>query len=173
MSVKQNYGDIEVWINNAATCENKRNTLSQFTYDEVENIISLNVCGTLYGCKAASEVMCTQAQGGKIINIDGCGSMGEMIPGYLAYSTSKSSILYMSRFLDTELKCTNVQVHTISPGIINTDFISNIHNESAIFQSFVQEPEVVASIMVNMIESVNGVQTLPRIISLLLPKENN
>ena len=171
--VKKSHGVINYWINNAATCESKRDIFTNFTNDEIQNIINVNICGTLYGCKAASEVMVTQPCGGKIINIDGSGSNGEIIPGFLAYSTSKSNISYIGKFLDTELKHTNVQVHTISPGIMETEFLQNI-DRNRIFNSLVQDPSFVAQIMTKQIESVNGrhkhinVYTLSRLFSLLM-----
>jgi short-subunit dehydrogenase len=172
--VQKTHGNIDYWINNAATCENKRNVFSKFTNDEIYNILNTNLCGTLYSCKAASEVMTKQSYGGKIINIDGSGSNGEIIPGFLAYSTSKANISYIGKFLDTELKYTNVQVHTISPGIMETEFLKNIDNRNVIFNSLVQNPEYVAEIMVKQIESVNGrhkhinVYSVSRLFALLM-----
>jgi chlorophyll(ide) b reductase len=178
---KNTHGEIDYWINNAATCENKRDVFSNFSNDEIYNILNVNLCGTLYSCKAASEIMTKQASGGKIINIDGSGSNGEIIPGFLVYSTSKANISYIGKFLDTELKYTNVQVHTISPGIMETEFLQNIENRNFIFNSLVQHPEYVAEIMVKQIETVNGrhkhinVYTISRLFALLLNafKDNN
>lgn len=155
-NTKRKHGSLDIWINNAATCENKRDTLSRFNYKEIENIMNVNLCGTLYGCKAACEVMTCQPTGGKIINIDGSGSKGEIIPGFLAYSTSKSNVAYIGKFLDTELEHTNVQVHTISPGIMETEFLNTIESRSPLFNAIVQHPDAVAEIMVKQIESVNG-----------------
>lgn len=173
-TVKKQHGHIDYWINNAATCENKRDVFSNFSNEEISNIINVNLTGTLYGCKAASEIMTRQAHGGKIINIDGSGSNGEIIPGFLAYSTSKANISYIGRFLDTELKHTNVQVHTISPGIMETEFLQSIEKRNAIFNSLVQNPDCVAEIIVSQIESVNGshkhinVYTISRLFALLV-----
>lgn len=155
-NTKRKHGSLDIWINNAATCENKRDTLSRFDYKEIESIMKINLCGTLYGCKAACEVMTCQPTGGKIINIDGSGSNGEMIPGFLAYSTSKCNIAYIGKFLESELQHTNVQVHTISPGIMETEFLNSIETRPRIFDAIVQHPDVVAQIMVKQIESVNG-----------------
>jgi len=172
-NVKRKYGKIDYWINNAASCENKRSTLGQFTYKEIDNILNTNMCGMLYGCKAASEIMITQSSGGKIINIDGSGSKGEMIPGFLVYSASKGNIAYIGKFLDSELQHTNVQVHTISPGIMETEFINTIEKTSPLFNAIVQHPDVVAEIMVKQIESVNGrhkhinIYTFSRLLMLL------
>ena len=118
--------------------------------------MNTNLVGTLYGCKAACDVMTQQPSGGKIINIDGSGSNGEIIPGFLAYSTSKGNISYIGKFLDTELEHTNVQVHTISPGIMETEFLNTIEKRSPIFNAIVQYPDVVAEIMVKQIETVDG-----------------
>ena len=155
-NIKKKHGHIDYWINNAATCANKRCTLSEFSYDEINDILSTNLLGTIYGCKAACEIMTRQPSGGKIINIDGSGSNGEIIPGFLAYSTSKGNIRYVGQFLDSELKHTNVQVHTISPGIMETEFLNTIEKRSPVFNALVQYPDVVAEIMVKQIESVEG-----------------
>ena len=172
--IEKKYNHIDYWINNAATCENKRTTLNQFSYDEIESIINTNLCGTMYGCKAACELMVNQQSGGKIINIDGSGSNEEIIPGFLVYSTSKAKIAYLGKFLDSELKHTNVQIHTMSPGIVETDFINPIKNRNKIFNAIVQDPDDVAKIIITKIEDVNGthkhlhVYSLSRLFMLLL-----
>lgn len=155
-NTKRKHGKIDYWINNAATCANKRCTLSEFSYSEIDDIVNTNLAGTIYGCKAACEVMTRQSSGGKIINIDGSGSNGEIIPGFLAYSTTKGNISYIGKFLDSELQHTNVQIHTISPGIMETEFLNTIDTRNKIFNALVQHPDVVAEIMVKQIESVNG-----------------
>lgn len=156
LNIKRKHGHIDIWINNAAISGNKRSTLSDFSCTEIESILNTNLCGTLYGCKAAYDVMTRQAHGGKIINIDGSGSNGEIIPGFLVYSTSKANIPYIGKYLDSEYQYTNVQIHTMSPGIMETEFLNTIESRTPIFNALVQHPDVVAEIMVKQIESVNG-----------------
>ena len=142
---KSKFDSIDIWINNAGTCCGKRSQLNSFDNREIQEIINTNVTGVLMSSNSIIKEMSKQPKGGKIFNLEGCGTNNEIVPGFLAYSISKNGMRYINKFLNRELINTNIKVFNISPGIMKTDFI-NQENSSKIYNFFIQEPEDVAKL---------------------------
>ncbi len=89
--------------------------------DVAKNIFDVNVFGTLNACKLALPLMGNE---GKIINI---ASVLALFPvpyrGY--YCASKAAVAYLSDSLRMELSGTKIQVATIYPGDVKTNFTKN------------------------------------------------
>lgn len=145
---KDKYGSVDYWINNAGTLLYKYDNFKNFDNNEICQIVNTNLTGTLLGMKAAINIMEKQTNGGHIYNILGCGSKGEIIPGYSIYSTSKYPIDYMTKCVNQDLKekqLKNIKVNTISPGIIDTDLYKyNDNLKNSIVNVFCSSPNIVA-----------------------------
>ena len=172
---KDHFGHIDYWINNAGTLMYKHDNFINFSQDEIYDIINTNLTGTVLGMHAAIDTMLYQYSGGVIFNITGCGSNGEIIPGYSVYATSKYPIDYISDTINKELKHSNIVIKTISPGLLYTDlYKANKNIENSIVHNLCCKPEVVAKYTFNQIEknSVNKITYLSglRTIGLILEK---
>ena len=89
----------------------------------LHNIISTNLMGTYYCCRAASKLMLRG--GGSILNIGSIvGSQGNV--GQSAYSTSKSGLVGLTKSLALELGPRRVRVNMLEPGFIETDMTSGM-----------------------------------------------
>ena len=145
---------IDIWINNAGTLNYKNDWFCNFTNSEIHNIVNTNLTGTILGTHSAILTMKQQKSGGVIYNLTGCGSNGEIIPGYSIYSTSKNPIKYFSKTINNELKFSRICVKTISPGLLMTDlYNSNPYIQNTLIHLFCNEPDLVAEYVFSKIHN--------------------
>ncbi|KAG0276619.1 reductase [Linnemannia exigua] len=91
---------------------------------DIENVISTNLLGTIWLNKAVAKGMMRRKKGA-IINISSVvGLQGNI--GQSVYSASKSAIIGFSKSLSKELGSRNITVNVIAPGYIDTDMTSSI-----------------------------------------------
>ncbi|KAF9133324.1 reductase [Mortierella sp. 14UC] len=91
---------------------------------DIENVISTNLMGTIWLNKAVAKGMMRRKRGA-IINISSVvGLQGNI--GQSVYSASKAAIVGFSKSLSKELGSRNITVNVIAPGYIDTDMTSNI-----------------------------------------------
>ena len=120
---KQNFGNVDIWINNAGFARTHV-TLLQLTPEEIRIMVDGNVVGTINGSQVAVKGMTEQGYG-RIYNTYGAGSDGRVIPGMIGYGTTKSAIRYFTDSLIKELKGRPVKVGSISPGMNITENMLN------------------------------------------------
>tara|TARA_B100001996_G_scaffold285566_1_gene225860 strand:- start:960 stop:1775 length:816 start_codon:yes stop_codon:yes gene_type:complete len=152
----KHFKTIDIWINNAGTLNYKFDSFVNFDNFEINHILNTNLTGTILGTHAAIIAMNKQNESGVIYNVTGCGSNGEIVPGYSVYSTSKNPIKYFSKTINKELKDTNCCVKTISPGLLMTDlYKSNKYIQNTFVNYFCNEPSIVAEYVFNEIHNKN------------------
>lgn len=114
------FGHIDVLINNAGICSNK--ILIDETYESVNDVISVNVLGTIITSKIVTKHMLKTGKG-KIINISSIwgvvGGAGESV-----YSASKGAIIAFTKSLAKELAFSNITVNAIAPGVVETNMLN-------------------------------------------------
>ena len=113
-----NFQHLDVLIN-AAGFGDFTNFL-ETDYDLWQRMFQVNVLGTMLMSRYIAANMMEQELG-QIINI---GSMGGKIatPKSAVYSATKAAVIAFSNSLRLELKPFNIQVTTVNPGPVNTDF---------------------------------------------------
>ncbi len=116
-TVRKQYGGIDILINGAGTYGAIGLTW-QTSLDDWKEAISTNLFGTLSCCNAVIPIM-MKAGKGKIINLAGGGATMPL-PHLSSYACSKVAIVRLSETLAQELKNSNIQVNTISPGTVDT-----------------------------------------------------
>lgn len=122
------FGRIDVWINSAGIMP--QSLLAQKKIKDWNNMIDINIKGTLYGIGAALPYMIKQ-NNGQIINIS---SIAGHIVGPMSsvYSATKYAVRAISEGLRQEMAQahTNVRVTLISPGAVNTELVNSITDEN-------------------------------------------
>jgi len=68
---------------------------------------------------------------GQIWNMEGFGSGNQVQPGMCAYGATKRAVNYVNKALQKEVKGTEVQVCTLSPGIVITDLLLGDYDTSS------------------------------------------
>lgn len=133
-SALKKFGHIDVWINGAGIMP-----LSNFIEGKVtewNNMIDVNIRGTLYGINSVLPIMRKQSYG-QIINISSKAGH-QSHPSGGVYSATKSAVLMISDALRQEEvnAKSNIRVNVISPGAVNTELLNGVTNEDT--KNFVQ-----------------------------------
>lgn len=118
------FGRIDVWLNNAGIMP--QSILSEKKINDWNNMIDINIKGTLYGIGAAIPYMDKQ-KAGHIINVSSVAGHTAH-SGSAVYSATKYAVRAISESLRQEMveAKNNVRVTVISPGAINTDLLSSV-----------------------------------------------
>ncbi|KAL3363177.1 hypothetical protein AABB24_012464 [Solanum stoloniferum] len=150
-------GYIDIWVNNAGTNKGFR-PLLEFTNNDIQEIVSTNLIGSILCTKEAIQIMETQNKGGHVFNMDGAGSGGSSTPLTAVYGSTKCGLRQLQSSLLKECKRSKVGVHTASPGMVLTDLLlsgSTIQNRQ-MFNIICEHPETVARTLVPRMRVVKG-----------------
>lgn len=158
----QHFGQIDIWINNAGLGHNSLPFWEQ-DVDKIDEILSVNLRGVMYGSRVAILGMLSQGWG-HLYNMEGLGSDGRILVGQTIYGTSKSGLAYLTKALSKETKATPVNVSALSPGMVITDLLlgnMDIRSDSfkkgkKIFNILADRVETVTPWMVKRILSNSG-----------------
>ena len=120
------FESIDVLVNNAGI--SRTNLFTDISYEEWNEVINTNLNSVFFTTQKSLQYMIPQMSG-KIINIS---SIWGMVGGSyeVHYSTSKAAIIGMTKALAKELGPSNIQVNCIAPGVIQTDMLNNISNDT-------------------------------------------
>ncbi|XP_030530025.1 probable chlorophyll(ide) b reductase NYC1, chloroplastic [Rhodamnia argentea] len=150
-------GSIDIWINNAGINKGFR-PLLQFSDEDIQQIVSTNLVGSILCTREAMRVMKNQCKGGHVFNMDGAGSGGSSTPLTAVYGSTKCGLRQLQSSLLKECKRSKVGVHTASPGMVLTDLLlsgSTIQNKQ-MFNIICELPETVARSLVPRMRVVKG-----------------
>jgi len=113
-------GRIDILINNAGI--SKVGLFMDATIEEWDNVLDVNLKGTINCCHNVVQEMIKQ-KSGSIINISSMwGNVGASCE--VIYSASKGAINAFTKALAKELAPSNIRVNAIAPGVIDTEMNS-------------------------------------------------
>ena len=108
------FGRVDVLLNNAGLMQQSR--LDSLKTDEWDNMIDINLKGTLYGIAAVLPHMQTQ-KSGHIINVSSVAGH-KVTPTGSVYCATKHAVRAISEGLRSEVKDWNLRTTVISPGAV-------------------------------------------------------
>jgi NAD(P)-dependent dehydrogenase (short-subunit alcohol dehydrogenase family) len=105
---------------------NVRKKLLEYTEEDFDKVVSLNLKGSFFAMQAAGKRMSEQGSGSIILFSSIRSQVVE--PGQGVYAATKSGTLQMVRALAAELGDKNVRVNAIAPGVVETPLTAQIKN---------------------------------------------
>ena len=115
---------IDYLINNAAVAHS--GTIITTSIEKLNEVFKINVFSQTLLIKLVAKSMIRNKRG-SIINIASIGGI-ETNPGYLAYGSSKATMIWLTKAIAKELAPFNIKVNAVSPGLIDTS-MGKIKNE--------------------------------------------
>jgi len=121
----EHFGKLDVMINNAGISQLDK--LEELDIAGWEQMINVNLKGTLYGIAAALPLFKTQGSG-HIINIISTAGIS-IVPMMGVYAATKNAVRTITEALRQESEG-RWRVTGISPGYVATEFVNNIKNDA-------------------------------------------
>ena len=117
--VKEKYGRLDILVNNAGGGVTIKE-VSDFSTEEIDETITLNLNSVIYGCRAFSGMMKEQKTG-TMINISSVCAR-QCWPTWSVYAAAKAGVLNFSKGMYLEMQPYNVRVTCVVPSSASTGF---------------------------------------------------
>lgn len=123
--IVQKYGHIDILVNNAGI--SARESIYDYTEENFDKIIDLNVKGVFNCSKAVVPYMKKQGDG-VILNTSSMVSIYGQAAG-CGYPTSKFAVNGLTKSLARELGKDHIRVNAVAPGVIHTEMVDVLPKE--------------------------------------------
>ncbi len=120
LAVREKFGRIDILVNNAGISQST--PLYDYTAQEFDQVIDLNVKAVFYAILPAAKIMKEQG-GGVIINTSSMVSISGQ-PAGVGYPASKFAVNGITISLARELGKDNIRVNAVAPGVTRTDMVA-------------------------------------------------
>lgn len=127
--------DIDVLVFTPAT--NVRKRLSDYTHEEFQRVVSLNLGGSFDLIRLFGTAM--EARGGG--SIIGCSSIRSLVvePGQSVYAATKAGLVQLVRAGAAEFGHANVRVNAIAPGVVDTPLTEPIRQQPEWYSAYAEK----------------------------------
>jgi NAD(P)-dependent dehydrogenase (short-subunit alcohol dehydrogenase family) len=120
-SVQEEFGRIDVLVNNAAISNDEGQSGVEADLDRVKEALEANLFGAWRLCEVAIPMMRRNGYG-RIVNVStGLASLEDMGGGSPGYRVSKTALNVLTRILASELRGSGILVNAVNPGWVQTD----------------------------------------------------
>lgn len=119
--IKDTYGKLDILVNNAGGGVTIKE-VSEFTIEEIDETIKLNLNSVIYGCRAFADMMKEQKTG-TMINVSSVCAR-QCWPNWSVYAAAKAGVLNFSKGMYLEMQPHNVRVTCVVPSSASTGFQS-------------------------------------------------
>ena len=120
--ILEKYGRLDILVNNAGGGVTIKE-VSEFTTEEIDSVIKLNLNSVIYGCRAFADVMKAQ-KSGTMINISSVCAR-QCWPTWSVYAAAKAGVLNFTKGLYVELQPHGVRATCVIPASASTGFQKN------------------------------------------------
>ena len=124
--VNEVFGHIDILVNNAGIAQSK--LFTDLTADDWDAMFDVNVKGVFHCCQSVLPGMISRKKG-CIINVSSIwGLVGASCEVH--YSAAKAAVIGLTKALAKELGPSGIRVNAVAPGVIETDMIADLDNET-------------------------------------------
>jgi NAD(P)-dependent dehydrogenase (short-subunit alcohol dehydrogenase family) len=158
-------GPLKVWVNNAGILKTEK--IWDHPDDDVRLMIEVNLLATVWGARAALEVMRSDPAGAHIINMASMASFGP-VPGLGVYAATKHGVLGLTESLqgDLTLAGSPIRVHAVCPDLVDTGMMrehaSNPEYALGFSGTKIYTPEEISEQIVTLLDGDKIVLSIPR-----------
>jgi len=119
--VKNEYGRLDVLVNNAGISLDEGKRFTEISPDVLEKTLDVNLLGAFRVTRAFLPLMKKNGYG-RIINISsGLGAFASLSGGTGAYKLSKYALNGMTRIMANEVNREKIKINALNPGWVRTD----------------------------------------------------
>lgn len=119
------WGQIDVLVNNAGVA--REGVIGLFADDALDQVVDLNLKGTVYVTRAATRAMLPR-RAGSIVNISSVVGLSGY-RGLSVYGATKAALDGFTRGLARELGSRGITVNSVAPGYLRTDMSHGLDEE--------------------------------------------
>ena len=123
--VEDELGPVDILVNNAAILGPASNEPFDFTEEEWDRVMAVDLKGH-YLCSMAAGKGMMERKSGNIIHIDSIEGATFMVGGLRPYAVAKAAVRYLTRMNARQLAKYNIRVNSICTGAVETDM--GLHN---------------------------------------------
>jgi 3-oxoacyl-[acyl-carrier protein] reductase len=124
-TIEETYGPISIVVANAGITRD--NLLMRMTDDEIDEVLTTNLAGSIRIARRALRNM-LKARSGRIILMSSVvGLMGSA--GQVNYAASKAGLVGAARSLAREVGSRGITVNVVAPGFVDTDMTAELGEE--------------------------------------------
>jgi len=121
----ERYGCVDILVNNAGVADST--PFVEYTEEDFDRVMDLNVKGVFNAARAASECMVARGKGVILNTSSMVGIYGQ--PSGIAYPASKFAVNGLTVSLARELGPKGIRVNAVAPGITETDMMKAVPRE--------------------------------------------
>ena len=117
---------------------NVRKRIADYTDDDLDRVVDLNLKGVFRLCRAVGAAMAGAGRGSMI----GFASVRAVTtePGQGAYAATKAATVMLFKTLAAELGGAGVRANVIAPGVVETPLTQPIQDDAAWYQAYADKP---------------------------------
>jgi 3-oxoacyl-[acyl-carrier protein] reductase len=120
------HGRVDILVNNAGIA-GKAAPCWEYSDEEFQRVVDINLNGTFYFCRAVIPHM-RQQKYGRIVNIASiAGKEGN--PNMTAYSASKAAVIGLTKSLAKEVATEGICINCVTPAVIRTRILEQLTAE--------------------------------------------
>ena len=113
-AVVERHGGLDILVNNAGVYLGFGGPIADMKTETWRGLMSVNLDGVFYCCRAGARAMIRRGRGGRIVNV---ASTQAVTPGVgVSYDSSKAAVVQMTRTLALELAQYRINVNAVAPG---------------------------------------------------------
>jgi NAD(P)-dependent dehydrogenase (short-subunit alcohol dehydrogenase family) len=128
-TTQKTFGTIDAVVNNAGVY--LESDIESIDYENLAQMIAVNLTGTIYCCTQAAQIMSTECggKGGSIVNVSSMAATIGGRPGASAYAGSKGAIDIFTTGFAREVAACGIRVNTVRPGVTATGMTTQLEKD--------------------------------------------
>ena len=122
--VLQEFGTLDGVVNNAGI-QGPIGDTTEVSWEGIEDVVRINLLGTLYSMRKAVSVFREQKKEGRIVNLSGGGATGPR-EYFMGYAIAKTGVVRATETMAKETEQDGIRINAIAPGAMNTRMLEEM-----------------------------------------------